>query len=306
MSLIRSALLVKIGSPNLARRPGRTCDRGGQPIKRNPPIEAPDSLVTCVWRRQSLSLLPVENVSWLDPLKAQVFATTRWSVVRACNALSEAQAQEALGELCQAYWLPVYACIRHHGYSGHDAEDLTQEFFMRMLQGRYLVHLDQSKGRFRAYLSVALQNFLHDRWRRWTFRRGRGTMIVSMESEEAERGYAALPVASATPLSLYERQWARTIIEHALKQLRIELAADNKAMLYDHFDAILAAEREKFRHEEAACALNLSPGALDATLHRWRRRFQVLVREEIARTVLSKSEVDDEIRHLRQVLAQAA
>ena len=228
-----------------------------------------------------------------------VFATTRWAVVKACIHSERARAKEALAELCHAYWQPIYACIRHHGYSTHDAEDLTQDFFVRLLSGNHLEQLDQAKGRFRAYLSVSLQNFLRDHWRRrWTWRRGRGKTIVSLDVEDAEASYARLPTTEATPQSLYERQWALTVINHALEQLKIEMSAEKRETLFQHFDAILSAETGNFPYEETARAMNLTVGALHGALHRWRRRFQILVREEIGRTVLTRAGIEDELRHL--------
>jgi RNA polymerase sigma factor (sigma-70 family) len=228
-----------------------------------------------------------------------VFATTRWTVVKGCSDADDARAREALAELCQAYWQPVYACIRHYGNSSHDAEDLTQEFFLRLLNGKRLEHLDQAKGRFRAYLLVTLQNFLRDRWRRrWTWRRGRGTKVIPFDAQEGENLYAQLPALNDTPQSLYERQWALTVIENALRQLKIELAAAQMGTLFEHFDAILSATTTQFPYQATARALNLTPGALHGALYRWRRRFQALMREEIARTVLTTAEVEDELRHL--------
>ena len=244
----------------------------------------------------------MESVSWLTPLKAQVFATTRWSVVKACTDTTEARAHEALGELCQAYWQPVYACVRHHGYSSHDAEDLTQEFFARLLKGRYFEHLDQSKGRFRAYLSVALQNFLRDQWRRrWTWRRGRGARLISLEAQEAEDSYAHLPATHVTPELLYERQWARTVIDQAMEQLTVELRAGRREILCEHFDALFTGDTADFPFAKVAAGLNLNVGALHTLLHRCRQRFRTLLREEIARTVLSKTEIEDEIEYLLSV-----
>ena len=246
----------------------------------------------------------MEQISWLDPVAGQVFATTRWSIVKACGQENEAQAQEALAELCQAYWRPVYACIRHHGHSTHDAEDLAQEFFVHLLGRKCFEHLNQAKGRFRAYLSVALQNFLRDHWRRrWTLRRGRGVSIISMDVQVAERDYNPAPATLVTPESLYERQWARLVVEHAFEQLKIELMADHKEILLEHFDAVLAGNTGDFPYVKVAAALQLSVAALHATLHRWRRRYRVLMREEIARTVVSKSEIEDELRHLQRVFA---
>ena len=248
----------------------------------------------------------MENVSWLNPVSGQVFATTRWTVIAACKEPDHAKAQLALTELCQAYWQPVYACIRHHGYSVHDAQDLTQDFFVRLLNGRWLQHLDAAKGRFRAYLSTALHNFLREQWRRrWTLRRGRGHSLVHFDTQEAEGSYAALIATQTTPESLYEYHWATTVIDATLEQLRIEMRAAGREALLAHFDAIMATGTRAFPFEETARSLGLETGALHVALHRCRQRFHTLIREEIARTVASKAEIEAELLHLQRVVAQA-
>lgn len=247
---------------------------------------------------------PVDTATWFTPGLARVFATTRWSVIIACKKTEGAQEHEALAELCQSYWKPVYACIRHHGHAVHDAQDLTQEFFMRLLKGSCFDHLDEAKGRFRAYLSTALRNFLRDHHRRrCTFRRGRGTIVVPLECESAEGSYAQMR-ATATPETLYELHWAQTVIELAFEQLRIEMRADGKEALLDHFDAVLTASTHQFPYAEIAHSLHMTVGALHSALHRCRQRFQMLLREEIGRTVTSKAAVDDELRYLRRVFGQ--
>lgn len=245
------------------------------------------------------TLRPVDGISWVETFKGQVFATTRWSVVKASTSVNEAQAREALGELCRTYWLPVYACIRHQDYSEHDAEDLTQDFFLRLLDGRRLKYLDQAKGRFRAYLSVALQHFLRSRWRhRWALRRKDGAMTIPLDLQGAEARYQRAVITPISPALLYERQWARTIIDGALDQLKTEMRADDKEMLFEHFEAAWGGDADTFSPTEAARRLGLSAGALHALLHRWRRRLRSLLREEVARTVYSKEEIEEELRHL--------
>ncbi len=248
----------------------------------------------------------MENVSWLAPVTAKVFATTRWTVITACTQTDEAKARAALEELCQSYWQPVYVCIRRRGYTSQDAQDLTQDFFLRVLNGAWLKHLDEAKGRFRAYLAVALRNFLHDRWRgRWTLWLGRGSTVVPIEVQEAENSYASALATQTTPETLYERQWARTVIGCVFDGLRIELRADGKEALMEHFEAILAAKTHDFPYADLARTLGTSVGNLHGTLHRWRKRFHTLMREEIARTVLTRAEIDDELRHLQRIFAQA-
>ena len=249
----------------------------------------------------------MENASWLGPTSARVFATTRWTVIAACRQDDETRAREALAELCQTYWRPVYLRIRHHGYAAHDAQDLTQDFFLHLLEGKWLDQLDEVKGRFRAYLATTLQNFLRKQWRRrWTLRRGRGCDLLQIEAADAEESYALALATQTTPESLYEREWACVVVNQTLQQLRIEMRAAGREFLFDHFEAILGAETRNFRFEQLADALNLSVGALHGTLHRWRHRYYTLMREEIARTVVSKSDIEDELRHLRRVFSRPA
>ncbi len=244
----------------------------------------------------------MENTNWFSIGAARVFSTTRWSVVAACLQDDQAKARVALSELCQAYWRPVYACIRHHGHSVHDAQDLTQEFFVHLLKGKWLDQLDAAKGRFRSYLSVALRHFLisHHR-RRWTLWRGWGSQVVSFDAQEAEGLYLKGLVTQDSPEAFYERQWAATLIEHALGELRVEMRAKGREVLFGYFDAVLEACPREFVYQEAAWSLGTSVDALHAALARWRQRFREILREEIGRTVTSKSEIDAELEHLQRL-----
>lgn len=247
----------------------------------------------------------MQNTEWLGVDAPRVFTTTRWSVVAACSADDRVKANRALSELCQSYWQPIYACIRHHGYSAHDAQDLTQEFFVHLLKGKWVQHLDAAKGRFRSYLSVSLRNFLASyHRRRWTLWRGWGGQLVSFDAEEAENRYRRDLATQASPETLYERQWATIMIEHALRELRLELEADGKGVLFGYFEAVLAARPRDFVYEDAARLLSTTVEALHAALSRWRRRFRALLREEIARTVASKAEIEAELEHLQRLSSQ--
>ena len=244
----------------------------------------------------------MENTNRFDIGLAKVFATTPWSVVAACLQDDQAKASGALSELCQFYWRPVYACIRHHGHSVHDAQDLTQEFFVHLLKGKWLHQLDAAKGRFRSYLSVALRHFLisHHR-RRWTLWRGWGSQVVSFDAQEAEGRYLQSLVTYDSHEAFYEHQWASTVIEHALGELRAEMRARGKEILYGYFDAVLEAHPREFVHREAARSLGTTVEALHAALARWRQRFREILREEIGRTVTSKAEIDAELEHLQHL-----
>lgn len=275
-----------VGQANFSSRGGSYTDRDG----------------TCLSRGGFLRLRPVENTNWIGVGAAKVFATTRWSVVATCLHDDQAKADSALCELCQAYWRPVYACIRHHGHSVHDAQDLTQEFFAHLLKGRWLHQLDAAKGRFRSYLSVALRHFLISQHRRrWTLWRGWGSQVVSFDAQETEGRYLQDLVTQDSPETFYDRQWTTTVLEHALEELRTEMRARGKEVLFGYFDAILEARPRSFVYQEAAEQLGTSVEALHAALARWRGRFRELLREEIGRTVTSKAEVDAELAHLQRL-----
>ncbi len=247
----------------------------------------------------------VDDATWIDLPTAKVFATTRWSVIIRAKQDDEARAKQAVGELCQAYWQPVYLCVRHHGYSLHDAQDLTQEFFLQLLKGKWLRHLDEAKGRFRAYLAVALRNFLRDQWRRrWTLRRRLGQEVVSIECNEVEESYAASAYGQITPETLYEKRWATSVLERALNQLKIELRANKTEVFLQHFDTLMVPGSNAALHREIAESQNMTAGALRGALFRWRQRFVTLMREEVGRTVLARTDIDSELKHLQQIFAR--
>lgn len=247
----------------------------------------------------------MNNSTWLDLPTAKVFATTRWTVVTRAKQDDEVLAQQAVGELCQAYWQPVYLCVRHHGYSVHDAQDLTQEFFLQLLKGKWLKHLDGAKGRFRAYLAVALKNFLRSHWRRrWTLRGRHAREIVSIECNEGENSYTANSTLQITPETLYEQHWATSVLERAFDQLKIELRANKTEVFLQHFDALMGPGSDAALHHEIAQSLNMTAGALRGALFRWRQRFVTLMREEVGRTVLASTDIDDELKHLQRIFAR--
>ena len=245
----------------------------------------------------------MESTDSLGIGSAKVFATTRWSVIAACSDDDQSRSKAALSELCQSYWQPIYTCIRHHGHPVHDAQDLTQEFFVHLLKGKWTKDLDSAKGRFRSYLSVALRHFLVSRHRRrWTLWSGRGPALVPLDADGAEGHYQQALKSEDSPEDLYERQWAVTVIEQALGQLRVEMQADGKEMLYEHFDAILEGTSRRIGYADLAQSVGMTVGGVHTSLHRWRRRFYNLLRDEVARTVVSKSEIDAELDHLFRLI----
>jgi DNA-directed RNA polymerase specialized sigma24 family protein len=236
------------------------------------------------------------TISVTDPV---AFPTTHWSVVLSARELGAAQAGTALERVCQAYWSPLYAYVRWQGHSPPDAEDLTQEFFARLLQRGSLRGVAREKGRFRTFLLVALKRFLVNEWKRvQAQKRGGGCVRVPLQGHSAETSCLAEPADGLTAEKLYERRWALTLLDRVLARLRQEFVIAGKAALFDALKGSLMAEKGAVSHGEAALVLGMSDGAVKVAVHRLRRRFRELFREEVAATVSSAEEVEQEIRHL--------
>jgi len=230
----------------------------------------------------------------------QRFETTRWSLVLAARQGSTPEAHEALSTLCQLYWSPLYAFIRRQGHGPEEAHDLAQGFFTRMLEKNQLVIADRQRGRFRSWLLASLQHYLsnaHDAER--ALKRGGGQELLSLDSVAAENEYRILePAHDVTPERLFERQWALALLERVLATLREEYLRTGKGALFDMLKAMLQGEVGESSYQELAAGLGCSPGALKVAAHRLRRRYRELLREEIAQTVESPEEIDDELRNL--------
>jgi RNA polymerase sigma factor (sigma-70 family) len=230
------------------------------------------------------------------------FTTTNWSVVLEAQGQSPA-AQEALEKLCRAYWRPVYSFIRREGTKPQEAEDLTQGFFALLLERRNFDDVRKEKGRLRSYLLTSLKHFLVSQHRRAvTVKRGKGQQPVPLE-ELAAVGRAELE--QADPLSadrIYERRWALTLMEQVLRRLREEYAVAGNAALFDLLKQLLPDEPGAPSRAEIATQLSMTENAVRQALHRFRHRYQALLREEIANTVAIASDIEDELRHLISVL----
>jgi RNA polymerase sigma-70 factor (ECF subfamily) len=232
-----------------------------------------------------------------------LFHTTHWSVVLAAQKGDSPQANKALETLCRTYWYPIYVFVRRRGFSVEDAQDLTQEFFARLLQRNFLRKVAREKGRFRTYLLVALKNFLATEWRRGqTARRGGGQAIVSWEELQAEERFAHEPVSEVTPESLYEQRWALAVMELAMERLRGEFHAAGKAEQFDRLKPFLSSEGNKADYAALAGQLGVTAGAVSVAVHRLRRRFGEVLRAVVATTVAAPDEVEDEVRLLAGVL----
>ena len=232
------------------------------------------------------------------------FATTRWTVVLAAGRKSTPQADVALEELCRTYWYPLYAYIRHQGRSKEDAEDLTQSFFARFLEKNYLEGLRSEQGKFRAFLLASLKHFLANEWdRARRQKRGGGTALLSLDWQDADTRYQIDPADELSPDKLYDRAWALTLLERVITRLRDQCVAEGQAELFEHLKPFLMVGKGAVPYATVATELGLSAGAARAAVHRLRRRYRELLREEIAHTLCDRAQVEEEMRALRGAFA---
>ena len=238
------------------------------------------------------------------------FAATRWSVVLAAKEGDSPKARAALETLCQTYWFPLYAYLRRSGKSHQDAQDLTQRFFVHLLdpERRRLETVGQEKGRFRNFLKVSIKNFLKsDRDRERAAKRGGSQEIISLESlQEAEPRYAREPADHLTAAQLFDRQWADCLMASAAARLKAEYDADGRGMLFEKLKDSLAGERLEVSHAQIAAALGMTEHAVGNAAHRMRTRFGALVRREVAQSLRDPRMVDEELRALRAALTDPA
>jgi RNA polymerase sigma-70 factor (ECF subfamily) len=232
------------------------------------------------------------------------FATTHWSVVLRAKDVESPQSGEALEQLCRAYWYPLYAYVRRKGHSPHDAQDLTQEFFARLLRGSFLDTIERRKGRFRTFLLVSLEHFLAKEWARGQRqKRGGGIALFSLDDTSAENRYALEPVDQTNAQKLYERRWAITLLDRAMERLKEDCRAEDQTDLFESAKHLLTGDRGESSYAELAAHLGLTEGAFKVAVHRLRQKYGKLLRAEIAQTVTSRSEVEEEIRFLFAALA---
>lgn len=234
-----------------------------------------------------------------EPAPRPAFVTTHWSVVLSAREQDSPRNREALEILCRTYWFPLYAFVRRQGRSPHDAQDLTQEFFARLLEKEYLKSVAQEKGRFRTFLLVALKRFLANEWdRQRAQKRGGGAAIVSIDQELAESRFAAEPVHQLQPDLLFDRQWALTLLERTMTRLHDEYSSTGRAKLFELLRGCLAKDESALPYAQIASRLNLTEAAVKMAVQRLRARYREILRAEIADTVASPDEVEEEIRHL--------
>lgn len=225
------------------------------------------------------------------------FAATRWSIVVAAGGADSKRARRALEHLCSTYWYPLYAFVRRQGHAPHDAQDLTQEFFARLLARNFLGDADPGKGRFRSFLLGALKHFLSDEWdRARAQKRGGGVQIISLDAESAETRYKLEPADDSSAEKIYERRWALALLDQVLRRIRSEFARDGKEHFFEELKPALTGA--KIPCAEIAARLGLKEGAVRVAVHRLRTRYRDLLRAEIAETVASPTDVDSEMQHL--------
>lgn len=224
-------------------------------------------------------------------------------MVLAAREQDGSSAHEALAKLCSAYWYPLYAFVRRQGLGPHDAEDLTQEFFCRFLEKNSLRNVQPAGGKFRSFLLVCLKHFLaNERERAQAQRRGGGQPPIPLDGGEAETRYMLEPAHNVTAEVIFEKHWAFTVLEHAMQSLEQEYAAKDKSDVFEELKGFLPGGQGSSSRAELAAKRGMSAGAVDVAIHRLRQRFGALLREQVAQTVSSPGEVDEEIRYLISVL----
>ncbi len=240
----------------------------------------------------------------------RLFVTTRWSLVLTGAEFEsgERQAREALAELCRTYWRPIFSFVCRRGYPPEDAQDLTQDFFVMILESDWLREADESRGRFRSFLLKSMQNFLgHAAERKQARKRGGDLRFVSwdewMAEAPSELSISTQALETLPPERFFDLRWAATVVEQALRRLREECEAKGRLRLFETLSTYLSTERDEISYSQLAMKLGVAETMVKKQLHNLRRRYRWLLRDEVTHTVADPAEVDDEIRHLCAALA---
>jgi len=233
------------------------------------------------------------------------FLTTHWTVVLKAGQTSDEDAAAALESLCRSYWYPLYAHVRRQGFDPHEAQDLTQEFFARMLEKNYLRQVDREKGRFRSFLLASLKHFLcNERDRKNALKRGGGRTVVSFDEDFAEERFQHEGAQELAPDEQFERSWALSIMEQAMMGLLAEQRAKGKAKQFEALKPYLSAKPDRGEYERLAIRLNLTANAIGVAVNRLRGRYRELIQAEVANTVSDPSVVSDEMNHVFMALTR--
>ncbi len=239
-------------------------------------------------------------------LGRDAFVTTRWTMVVTAGHKSSPRSDTALAELCHLYWSPLYGFVRRRGHSREEAEDLVQAFFEKFLARNYLEGLSASRGRFRAFLLAALKHFLANEWdRARRLKRGGAATHLSFDWQDAEERWRVDPSSDTTsPERAYDRAWALALLDRVVTRLREECFAAGKSELFDQCRCYLVLGAAAIPYAEAAARLGLDDGGVRTAVHRLRKRYRELLREELAHTLVDPGQVQEELRSLRAALAQ--
>lgn len=231
------------------------------------------------------------------------FRTTHWSIVLAAGGSNSPAARTALEALCETYWYPIYAYIRRQGHGSASAQDLTQEFFARLLERNDLRSVHPERGRFRAFLRASIRHFLSNEWdKAKALKRGGGRRVLSLDFDEGERRYELEPALGVTPEILFDKRWALMLLDRVRDELCNEYRAAKKGDLVERLQPYLTGDHAAAPYAETARALGMTEAAVKVAVHRLRQRFRARLRQEIAQTVASPDEIDDEIRQLFHAL----
>ncbi len=243
--------------------------------------------------------------STLTPGSDAWFTTTHWSVVLSAQKKDSARSANALETLCRAYWYPLYAYARRLGRTPADAEDLTQGFFARLLERDVLKSVSREKGRFRTFLLVALKRFLANEWHReHAQKRGGFAPILPIDQETAESRFAAEPAHNLSPDAAFDQQWAMALLQQTMTQLEQEYVTTGRSRLFELLRSAIGREEAASSYADLGARLNLTEPAIKMAVHRLRSRYREILREQIAQTVSTPAEVEEEIRHLFAAFTQ--
>lgn len=232
------------------------------------------------------------------------FDTTHWSLILAARGTDSAEASQALAELCESYWYPLYAYVRRRGYDADRAGDLTQAFFLRFLEKEYLKDVRPEVGKFRSFLLASLKHFLANEWdRSQALKRTADRNAISLDEDVAEGRYALHAVDELTPESIYERQWAMTVLERALDRMRREQESRGNRVRFEHLQQYLTSSQGEPPYREVASRLGITEGAVKTAIYRLRREFGHALRVEVSPTVQNEKEVDAELKYLLSVVS---
>jgi RNA polymerase sigma-70 factor (ECF subfamily) len=245
------------------------------------------------------AMSPGDRTFGSSPGGSPLFAPTQWSVVLAAGRGSRGGVRSALAALCQTYWHPLYYYIRRRGYRAEEAQDLTQEFFARLLEKDYLQAADPQRGRFRSFLAASVNHFLANEWDHARARkRGGGRKPIPLDGDDAEARYSLEPAHTLTAERLFERQWALTLLDVVLAELRQQAGREGKQVVFERLREFLGGPGPGASYGQAAADLGMTEAAVKTAVYRLRRRYRRLLRDRIAQTVASADDIDDEIRHL--------